>query len=93
MNPRWGLVRLQAGLSEGAFVMPLLRTLVQDREQHDQDRVNYGYDEAATANGSRTPFVWLLSLPLRVIGVFVESILALLRAVQLLPARVLGHRG
>jgi hypothetical protein len=39
------------------------------------------------------PVVWLLSLPLRLIGVCVESILALLRAVLLLPARVLGHRG
>jgi hypothetical protein len=39
------------------------------------------------------PIVWIVSLPLRVIGVCVESILALLRAVLLLPARVLGHRG
>jgi hypothetical protein len=38
------------------------------------------------------PIVWLLSLPLRLIGVC-ESILALLRATLLLPARVLGHRG
>jgi hypothetical protein len=40
-----------------------------------------------------TPIVWFLSLPLRLIGVCVESILTLLRAVLLLPARVLGHRG
>jgi hypothetical protein len=39
------------------------------------------------------PIVWFLSLPLRLIGVCVESTLALLRAVLLLPARVLGHRG
>jgi hypothetical protein len=39
------------------------------------------------------PIVWFLSLPLRLIGVCVESILALLRAVLLLPARALGHRG
>jgi ABC-type multidrug transport system fused ATPase/permease subunit len=39
------------------------------------------------------PIVWLLSLPLRLIGVCVESIMALLRATLLLPARVLGHRG
>jgi uncharacterized Tic20 family protein len=39
------------------------------------------------------PIVWLLSLPLRLIGVCVDSILALLRAVLMLPARVLGHRG
>jgi hypothetical protein len=38
------------------------------------------------------PIVWLLSLPLRLIGVCVESILALLRAVLLLPDRVPGHR-
>jgi hypothetical protein len=39
------------------------------------------------------PIVWVLSLPLRLIGVCVGSILALLRAIVLLPARVLGHRG
>jgi hypothetical protein len=39
------------------------------------------------------PIVWLLSLPLRLIGVCVESILALMRAVLLFPSRVLGHRG
>jgi hypothetical protein len=39
------------------------------------------------------PIVWVLSLPLHLIGVCVESTLALLRAVMLLPARVLGHRG
>jgi hypothetical protein len=39
------------------------------------------------------PIVWVLSLPLRLIGVCVESILALLRGVLLLPARVMGHRG
>jgi hypothetical protein len=38
------------------------------------------------------PIVWLLTLPLRLIGVCVESILALLRTVLMLPARVLGHR-
>jgi hypothetical protein len=39
------------------------------------------------------PIVWVFSLPLRLISVCVESILTLLRAVLLLPARVLGHRG
>jgi hypothetical protein len=39
------------------------------------------------------PIVWLFSLPLRLVGVCVESILALLRAALLFPARVLGHRG
>jgi hypothetical protein len=39
------------------------------------------------------PIVWFLSLPLRLIGVCVESTLALPRALLLLPARVMGHRG
>jgi hypothetical protein len=47
----------------------------------------------ALAGLMAAPIVWLLSLPLRLIGVCVESILALLRAVLLLPARVLGLRG
>jgi hypothetical protein len=39
------------------------------------------------------PFVWLLSLPFRLIGVTFEALFALLRAVLLLPARLLGYRG
>jgi len=39
------------------------------------------------------PFVWLLSLPFRLVGITFEALFALLRAVLLLPARVLGHRG
>ena len=38
------------------------------------------------------PFVWLLSLPFRLIGITFEALFALLRAVLLLPARVLGYR-
>jgi hypothetical protein len=38
------------------------------------------------------PLVWLLSLPLRLIGLTVEGVFALLRALILLPARVLGGR-
>lgn len=38
------------------------------------------------------PVIWLLSLPLRLIGITLEAVFALLRAVLLLPARVLGHR-
>jgi hypothetical protein len=39
------------------------------------------------------PLVWLLLLPFRLIGVTVEGVFALLRALILLPARVLGgHR-
>lgn len=36
------------------------------------------------------PFVWLLLLPFRIVGVAVEGVLELLRALFFLPARVLG---
>ena len=36
------------------------------------------------------PLAWLLLLPLRLIGIGVEGVLALLRAIVMLPARVLG---
>lgn len=36
------------------------------------------------------PLVWLLLLPFRLLGVGVEAVFALLRAVVLLPARILG---
>ena len=35
------------------------------------------------------PFLWLLSLPFRILGVVVEAVIAFLRAVLLLPARIL----
>lgn len=35
------------------------------------------------------PLVWLLSLPLRLIGITFEAVFALLRAIALLPARLL----
>ena len=38
------------------------------------------------------PIVWLLCLPFRLIGVGVEAVFAFLRAVLMLPARLLGHR-
>ena len=39
------------------------------------------------------PLVWLLLLPFRLIRITVEGVFALLRALILLPARVLGgHR-
>jgi hypothetical protein len=38
------------------------------------------------------PFIWLLSLPFRLIGITFEALFALLRAVLLLPARLLGYR-
>lgn len=37
------------------------------------------------------PFVWLLSLPFRAVGIAVGAVFALLRAVLFLPARVLGY--
>jgi hypothetical protein len=38
------------------------------------------------------PLVWLLLLPLRLVGLTLEGVFALLRALILLPARVLGGR-
>ena len=41
------------------------------------------------------PLVWLLLLPFRLIGIAVDGVFSLLRAVVLLPARMLGagHAG
>lgn len=39
-----------------------------------------------------TPFVWLVALPFRIVGVVFSALLALLRALLFLPARLLGHR-
>jgi hypothetical protein len=36
------------------------------------------------------PLVWLLLLPFRLVGIGVEAVFELLRAVVMLPARVLG---
>ena len=38
------------------------------------------------------PFVWLLLLPFRIVGITVHGLLALVRALFLLPARLLGAR-
>ncbi len=38
------------------------------------------------------PLVWLLSLPFRLLGVMVGATFALVRALLMLPARLLGHR-
>jgi hypothetical protein len=38
------------------------------------------------------PVVWLLSLPLRLIGIALDAIFALVRALLFLPARLLGWR-
>jgi hypothetical protein len=38
------------------------------------------------------PLVWLLSLPFRLVGIVVDGAFALLKALVMLPARVLGTR-
>ena len=38
------------------------------------------------------PIVWLLSLPFRLLGLCVGAVLALLKAILFLPARLLGRR-
>lgn len=38
------------------------------------------------------PFVWLISLPFRLMGIAVGAVFALLQAVLFLPARLLGWR-
>jgi hypothetical protein len=39
------------------------------------------------------PVVWLLTLPLRLFGIAVGAVLALLKALLYLPARAFGYRG
>jgi hypothetical protein len=36
------------------------------------------------------PFLWLLSIPFRIVAALMEAILALVKAILFLPARVLG---
>jgi hypothetical protein len=38
------------------------------------------------------PVLWLISLPLRLIGITVEAVFVLIRTVLFLPARLLGFR-
>lgn len=38
------------------------------------------------------PLVWLVTLPFRLLGIAVEGVFGLLRALVMLPARVLGGR-
>jgi hypothetical protein len=38
------------------------------------------------------PLVWLISLPFRLVGIAVDGVFGLLRAVVTLPARLLGQR-
>jgi hypothetical protein len=38
------------------------------------------------------PILWLLSIPFRIVGAVMEGLLALVKAILLLPARMLGYR-
>ena len=38
------------------------------------------------------PLIWLLSLPLRLIGITVSAAFAFIRAILFLPARLLGSK-
>ncbi|MBL9138244.1 MAG: hypothetical protein JNK85_20415 [Verrucomicrobiales bacterium] len=38
------------------------------------------------------PILWLLWLPFRLLGLTIEALFAFLRALFLLPARLLGHK-
>jgi hypothetical protein len=39
------------------------------------------------------PILWLLSIPFRIFGILLGAVLAFLKALLFLPARLLGHRG
>ena len=38
------------------------------------------------------PLVWLICLPFRIVGITFDALFALLRAILMLPARILGYR-
>jgi hypothetical protein len=38
------------------------------------------------------PFLWLLSIPFRIVGVLLEAVVSLVKAILFLPARLLGQR-
>jgi hypothetical protein len=38
------------------------------------------------------PLLWLVSLPFRLVGITFDALFALLKALLMLPARVLGYR-
>jgi hypothetical protein len=38
------------------------------------------------------PLVWLIALPFRLLGIAVEGVFALMKALLFLPARILGYR-
>ena len=39
------------------------------------------------------PFVWLVALPFRLVGICFAALFAFIKALLFLPARVLGYRG
>ncbi len=39
------------------------------------------------------PFLWLLSIPFRIVGAVMNALLALVKTLLFLPARILGDRG
>lgn len=39
------------------------------------------------------PVLWLLSIPFRIVGAALDAVIALVRSLLFLPARLLGHRG
>jgi hypothetical protein len=38
------------------------------------------------------PLLWLLSIPFRIVGSLMEAVLALVRTILFLPARLFGYR-
>ena len=38
------------------------------------------------------PFLWVLSIPFRIVGALMTALLAFVQALLFLPARLLGHR-
>jgi len=38
------------------------------------------------------PFLWILSIPFRIAGIVLEAVLAVIRQILLIPARILGFR-
>ena len=38
------------------------------------------------------PFIWLVLLPFRIVGIAVDGVLTLLKSLVMLPARILGGK-
>ena len=38
------------------------------------------------------PFFWLLSIPFRIVGAAMDALIALVKTILFLPARILGHK-